>query len=114
MRPRSCMRASAPIIPPTRNGSMRAWRYCGKPVKKNFPEYEHLEADVRECAQYALDNVRRAYPQSRAAQMSVLRWCSEFADHVEPNGSPRGKFSGIFGGPLFRRRPTTTDRAAAF
>jgi hypothetical protein len=81
--------------------------------RENFPDDDSLEADVCDCAQYAQERVCQAYPKSRAAQMSVLRWCSEFANHLEPDGSPRKKSSGIFGRSLFRRLPIL-DRRALF
>jgi hypothetical protein len=82
-------------------------------LRRNFPHDDCLEADVLDCAAYAERIVCRAdVDDPQAVQVDVLRWCAEFADHVEPDGLLRKKSSRIFGGSLFRRRPV--DRKASF
>lgn len=86
----------------------------GKQYRGDYRDDNWFENDVIYCAQYADEVARRVYPQ-RTARAEFLRYCYELVKRVEPDGSPRKKFLGIFGGTLFSRGHThPADRKTLF
>lgn len=86
----------------------------GKTYRKSYHDDDWFEDDVRHCAHYAEEAARRSYPE-RAARADFLRFCYELVRRVDPDGSPRKKFLGIFGGTIFGpRRAHPADRKILF
>jgi hypothetical protein len=74
----------------------------GEEYRRYYRDDNWFENDVMHCAQYAEEVARRAYPD-RTLRAEFLRCCYEYVKRVEPDGSPRKKFLGIFGGTRFSR-----------
>jgi hypothetical protein len=73
----------------------------GKSYRRSYRDDDWFENDVRHCAEYAEQAARSAY-SDQTTRAHFLRYCYELVRRVEPDGSPRKKFLGVFGGTLFR------------